>query len=166
MNWFKNFLYDKGDIFIALIIFALAAIIILWRVDAIMDYPKELVSSAYEDKQDQGPITTPYDNEDKSGTSSDSGISTTTGEGIENQGEGSEEGSETPEVYAIYVNSGQNLTELGNILVSCGFYTDAEEFLTYVNAAGAASRIQMGNHFIPAGATKEECIDYLCEIGL
>ncbi len=166
MDWLKNFFYNKSDIIIALLILAAAALIILWRVDAIMEYPKELVASAYEDKESQGPITTPYERDDKSGTSSDSAIGTTTDEAIDDQGEDNGEVSEEPEVYAIYVNSGQNLTELGNILVSCGFYTDAEEFLTYVNAADAASRIQMGNHFIPAGATKEECVDYLCEVGL
>lgn len=161
MNHLKNFFYDKNDIFIALIILAAATLIILWRIEVIMDYPKDLVASAYEEKANQGPVTTPYDRDDNAGTVSDSAVGATDG-AIDDSGLGSEE----PEVYAIYVNSGQNLTELGNILASCGFYTDAEEFLTYVNAAGAASRIQMGNHFIPAGATKEECIDYLCEVGI
>jgi hypothetical protein len=158
MNWIKNFFYDKSDIFIALVILALAAVIILWRVNVIMEYPEALVAEAHEAAANEGPITTPYDRGDKDGTASDSAISTTDG--------GVTADSDEPEVYAVYVNAGENLTDLGNVLVSCGFFESSEEFLTYVNAAGAASKIQMGNHFIPAGATKEECIDYLCEFGI
>ncbi|MBO4725355.1 MAG: hypothetical protein J5622_02500 [Firmicutes bacterium] len=159
MNWLKNFFYDKNDILIALIILVLAAGVILWRVNVIMTYPEELVAAAHEAAANDGPITTPYDRGDSDATTSDSAVGTTDS-GI------SGEGTDGPEVYAVYVNPGENLTNLGNVLVGCGFFESADEFLTYVNAAGAASKIQMGNHFIPAGATKEECIDYLCEFGV
>ena len=43
MKKFKDFLYDKNDIFIALLILLAASLIIIWRMNAIIDYPKELV---------------------------------------------------------------------------------------------------------------------------
>ena len=43
MKKFKDFLYDKNDIFIALLILLAASLIIIWRMNAIIDYPRELV---------------------------------------------------------------------------------------------------------------------------
>lgn len=40
MNKIKDFIYDKSDIVIALLILVVAAGIIFWRVDAILKYPK------------------------------------------------------------------------------------------------------------------------------
>jgi len=38
----KDFYYDKNDIIIALLILCIAGLIIMWRIDAIMDYPQTL----------------------------------------------------------------------------------------------------------------------------
>ena len=43
MERFKDFLYNKNDILVALIILAIAAAVIVFRIDAIMEYPKALV---------------------------------------------------------------------------------------------------------------------------
>lgn len=42
MKGLKDFIYDKNDILIALVILILAALLIVWRMDAIMDYPQTL----------------------------------------------------------------------------------------------------------------------------
>ncbi|HPR24120.1 MAG TPA: hypothetical protein PLM92_02900 [Bacillota bacterium] len=39
MSKFKDFLYDKNDIMVALVILIVAAVIIFFRINAIMDYP-------------------------------------------------------------------------------------------------------------------------------
>jgi multidrug resistance efflux pump len=39
MNKFKDFLYDKNDIMVALVILIVAAVVIFFRINAIMDYP-------------------------------------------------------------------------------------------------------------------------------
>lgn len=43
MNKFKDFLYDKSDILIALAILLIAALVIAWRLGAIVEYPKEII---------------------------------------------------------------------------------------------------------------------------
>ena len=43
MEKFKNFLYDKSDIIIAIAILLVAALIIAWRLNAIVEYPKEII---------------------------------------------------------------------------------------------------------------------------
>ena len=40
MKKLKDFIYDKNDIVIALLILAAAAFIIFWRLDIILEYPK------------------------------------------------------------------------------------------------------------------------------
>lgn len=42
MKFLKDFFYDKNDILIALIILLLAAGLIFWRMEIIMDYPETL----------------------------------------------------------------------------------------------------------------------------
>ncbi len=42
MKNLKDFFYDKNDIIIALAILVIAALLIIWRMDVIMDYPKTL----------------------------------------------------------------------------------------------------------------------------
>lgn len=42
MKGLKDFIYDKNDILIALVILILAALLIIWRMDVIMAYPETL----------------------------------------------------------------------------------------------------------------------------
>jgi len=46
MNKIKNFLYNKNDIIVALIILVIAAAIIYFRINAIMDYPQTLANQS------------------------------------------------------------------------------------------------------------------------
>jgi len=69
MNKFKDFLYDKSDILIALAILLVAALIIAWRLSAIVEYPKEIIdnndnSTEYtedETQKDEGTTDPPAD---------------------------------------------------------------------------------------------------------
>lgn len=42
MNKIKDFIYDKSDIVIALLILVIATAVILWRMDVILKYPKTI----------------------------------------------------------------------------------------------------------------------------
>jgi len=61
MKKLKDFIYDKNDIIIAVLILAVAALVILWRLDIIMEYPKQLIGN------DDPVIENPVDSEDPSG---------------------------------------------------------------------------------------------------
>ena len=43
MEKIKDFFYNKNDILVALLILVIAAAVIVFRIDAIMEYPKTLV---------------------------------------------------------------------------------------------------------------------------
>mgnify|MGYP003376525396 FL=1 len=51
MERFKDFLYNKNDIIVALVILIVALSIIAFRIVAIMDYPKTLASEQAEKVQ-------------------------------------------------------------------------------------------------------------------
>ena len=64
MNKIKDILYNKSDILIAILILAIAALIIFWRLGVILEYPKEVIGTndtdnvltdpTEEDSTDQG----------------------------------------------------------------------------------------------------------------
>jgi len=45
MNKIKDIIYNKSDILIALLILAIAALIIFWRLSIILEYPKEILGT-------------------------------------------------------------------------------------------------------------------------
>ena len=91
MNKIKDIIYDKSDILIAILILALAAIIILWRLGIILEYPKQIVGT-----DDTTNVLTDPENDSESGDatetdSGDSGDATETGDG-EDSGDATETG--------------------------------------------------------------------------
>ena len=77
LKFLKDFLYDKNDVLIALIILVLAGALIVWRVDVIMEYPSTLVAEI--DVSETTDDTAEHANED---TSSE----TSSGESLESSG--------------------------------------------------------------------------------
>lgn len=59
MERFRDFIYKKNDIIVALVILVVALVIISSRVAAIMDYPKEMLS------QHTSPTVTEQEADDK-----------------------------------------------------------------------------------------------------
>ena len=45
MKHFREFIYDKSDILVALVILLIAVLVIFWRFEAISDYPSTLVAN-------------------------------------------------------------------------------------------------------------------------
>lgn len=69
MERLKNIIYDKSDIIIAFAILLAAGVLIAWRLGAIMEYPKELIS--------QNNHSTEITSEEKDTKSDDSSDKTT-----------------------------------------------------------------------------------------
>ena len=87
MKKFKDFIYDKNDIIIAVLILAVAALIIFWRLNVILEYPKQLlgndepnVENPVENTGDNSAGTDkPADNSGNSGAGSGSDVRRSTG---------------------------------------------------------------------------------------
>ena len=68
MNKIKDIIYDKSDILIAILILALAAIVILWRLGIILEYPKEIIGT-----DDPANVLTEPTDDDESGEATETG---------------------------------------------------------------------------------------------
>ena len=90
MNKIKDIIYDKSDILVAILILAIAALIIVWRLGIILEYPKEVLGT----DDAQTILTNPEDNQGESGESGENGEATT--ETGENTGESGETNVDNP----------------------------------------------------------------------
>ena len=158
MNKLKDFFYNKNDILIALIILAVAAFVILWRVDAILSYPETLVANA----------GTQVDNQLPPDVSNDEAL---TGSGITTDPDTTTDSAVQPpqqevEICGIYVNYGESLDVVAQNCVAAGLIGSTEEFMTVVNQLDAAQKIQAGQHHIPSNVTPEQLVEYLIKPGL
>lgn len=166
MNKIKDFFYDKNDILIALILVALATVVILWRAEAIMDYPSQLVANSYVNENSDGSVTVPpnmlpdNDNSTVSGTVDSDVVQT------DNSDDTNSTVSDTPEMYAVYINYGETTAQIAEKIVALGYFDTTDAFLNMVNAMGAETKLQTGNHIMPENATQEEVVKYLMEPGL
>lgn len=51
MNKLRNFIYEKNDLIVALLVVLITASILWWKIDGIMEYPKKLVAVTVSDKE-------------------------------------------------------------------------------------------------------------------
>lgn len=51
MNRLRNFIYEKNDLIVALLVVLITASILWWKIDGIMEYPKKLVAVTVSDKE-------------------------------------------------------------------------------------------------------------------
>ncbi|MCR5481262.1 MAG: hypothetical protein K6F52_00485 [Clostridia bacterium] len=179
MEKLKDILYDKNDILIAFLIVAVAALVIVLRVNAIMDYPQLLIAQAKENAAQA-------DAENQSGDSADTGVSSQSGESSDyempnlagadsdNASEGKSTDTEKKaatsgknassaksEQYSVYINYGETLYTVGEKFAGIGLFDSADDFVKMVERKGVATKIQAGNFIIPADATEEEVIECL-----
>ena len=110
MKKIRDFIYDYNDIFVALLIIAVAAVVIVWRVNSIMDYPNYVA-----EKGGNNPVQTAdanLDNVDLTPTTVDENLNENPeNTSPEDSEEPSGEGAETPaETAVIAVPEGQTVT--------------------------------------------------------
>ena len=160
MKKFKDFLYDKNDILIALLILIVAALIITWRMNAIMEYPSTILNSSVSG-EDQS-----------SGDGSQSGEAAgTDGDGGTADGSSTDDGSDESSragTEALWANgaltrdvqvtvTGASATEAIQCLVDAGLFDDYAEYQAQCESAGLDhQRVSAGTFTFEAGATKAD----------
>ncbi|MBR6529730.1 MAG: hypothetical protein IKT62_06800 [Firmicutes bacterium] len=137
MNKFKDFLYDKSDILIALGILLIAALIIAWRLAAIVEYPKEIIDENNNATVYEEPADTPSD--EPSGESEGEGNDEPSSEGND-EPSGESEGSDgsaavwgsngllTNDVTVTF--EGNSATAIVDCAVNAGLF---EDYYDYAN---------------------------------
>ncbi len=132
MKSFRDFFYDRNDIFVAAVILLLAGLLIFTKIDAIMDYPHADTDTGKRVKKIENP------DHSKKNTSADP--------------------SDKKYPYGIYIASGESAENIGSNLVRLGLFSSTEDFINKLNEKGLASKIHAGTFEIPQDATEDEII--------
>lgn len=146
MNKFKDFIYDKSDIIVALVIISIAGLVVFTRIDAILSYPEAFAANVSSTSQDSGKAAVTYTTE-----------GAVTGSAIT---------EEPVDMRAVYINYGESLQVIADKFVAVNLFSTSDEFLTAIESADAATKIKSGNFIIPSNATAEEVITIITKPGL
>lgn len=140
MEKIKDFIYDKNDILVALLILVLAALLIMWQMDVIMDYPETIFA------QDEGGEISASDDVTK-GDDSDGDTATTSSLW--------KAGALTKDVEVdVYGNSA---TAAIQCLVDAGLFKDYDEYKSICDKAGMNhEKVSAGTLLFEKGFTKED----------
>lgn len=152
MKAIKDFLYDKNDILIALLILVIAGLLIVWRMDVIMAYPQTLAeasdtqdttSSSALDAEKENPAKAEKNkgNNDANTGKSENGVWT----------DGKLKNSVTVTI------AGGSATAAVQSLIDQGLFTSYEEFEQVCKAAGyTPENIKATTFTFDAGSTQTD----------
>ena len=166
MKHFREFVYDKSDIIVALVILLIAALVIFWRFEAIADYPSTLVDSdnvkpANESSETHKSKDEAKDNEKKSDNDSPDSKSEKNTNGKDSSGLFSD--GVTKQDANISVQSGSAI-EAAESLVSLGYFSSYDDFVSTCNNEGIdPNSIKAGSFNIPAGSAKADIARIVCQ---
>jgi hypothetical protein len=171
----RNFLYNKSDILIAIIIIVVAAIIIWTRVDAIMGSDKgggdtPNVSSGEQLEEPDTPPTdaaiagdqTPADGQTAEGeavTSSEAIEGEPPAGGEEVSGEEAPPADTEPVEFTVEIGSAASTVAKG--LESAGLVETADAFLSELTAQNAETKLKAGTFKIAPGTSVSEIVKKL-----
>jgi hypothetical protein len=177
MNKIKDFIYDKNDLLIALLIVVAATFVIMSRIDVIMAYPATLAAETEanggevvaevpnvpsvdlgEDEQvseEEQPDDATDDREDPP----ESPPSDPDNSGNTDTGAGDSPANHPSANYvSINIEYGANGSDIAQLLINAGLISSKQTFYDAVAAVGADTKLQAGSFEIPTNATPEEII--------
>lgn len=162
MKKFKDFIYDKNDIIIAVLILAVAALIIAWRLDVILQYPKQLINNGADTN-----VTEPADN---SGDNTDKPADNSDDANNSNSGDNANSGDSTPaqEPAQLWVDgklskdievdvTGTTASAAVQCLIDKGLFTDYAEYQKACDSLGLDDeKVSAGTMTFTKGSTKAD----------
>ncbi len=168
MNKIRDIIYDYNDIFVALLIIVVAGAMLLWRVNAIMEYPEYLAASGETTEKTQ------VENPDLSGIDLTTDPAISTAYNINpDDANANPEPATTPAVTVeptpvtptgdvkFEVPKGSSASKIADLLRQAGLIDDQKEFLNMLTEKKADTKLKAGTFTIPAGSTVEEIITIL-----
>lgn len=147
MEKFKNFLYDKSDLLVALIIVAAAAVIIWFSINNIME-----PIAAESDDTASGKAQT----EESTDATTTSGAAVTGSAADSKLDNGQQTDQGSAKAAKIIISAGESSDQIAEKLLAAGVITDKNAFFSKLDELGIAGKIQEGSFEIPAGSTLEQ----------
>ena len=164
MKKLKDFIYDKNDIVIAILILAVAALIISWRLGIILEYPKQLLGT------DDPVFDTPVSDDDVTQPDDSEGDDPQISEGDQPQGDEGEtdepQGGETEEDIPLWDGGvltedveveveGASASAAVKCLVNAGLFEDYAEYQKICEEEGMNhEKVSAGTFTFKKGTTK------------
>lgn len=142
MNRIKDFFYDKNDIFVALIILAIAAFVIYIRIDTIMAYPETLVETSDSAQTAASESTAPSTS---AASPSDASLQT--------------DASSVPSTSLTI--SDTSSAAVASQLESAGYVSSADDFELLLKKHKLSDKIQSGTFDIPDQATDRQIMEII-----
>lgn len=173
MEKLKDFIYDKNDILIALMIILIAGFAMFNRIDTIMTYPTTMAAEMLTGgSKAKPPAVDTSESDDPEGSDTENGSQGTNSDGdagsavsgaaVSNPTGGAiYDKSGNLVNHSLYVNPGDSAAKIGDNLAELKIAESREEFVNAVNAAGVASKLKSGTFIIPSNATLEQAIAIL-----
>ena len=163
MKKFKDFIYDKNDIIIAVLILAVAALIIFWRLSVILEYPKQLLGN--DEPNVENPVDNtggnsadtdePADNID-SGDNSGSGSDSTTNDNEPADNTPLWQGGVLTKDVEVEV-SGNSASAAIQCLIDIGLFDDYAEYQQICDETGLDhEKVKAGTFKFNKGSTKKD----------
>lgn len=176
MKKLKDFIYDKNDIIIAALILIVAALIIAWRLNVILEYPKQLINADgdtnIEEPADNSGTQTNEDNNGKDNAddngSGSGNAADNTGNGGTVAGNGDGTTGETPAATQLWVDgklskdvevdvTGTTASAAIQCLVDAGLFADYAEYQSACEGQGLDhEKVSAGTFTFAKDSTKAQ----------
>lgn len=179
MRHLREFIYDKSDILVALVILLVAGLLIFWRFEAIADYPSTLVKSgevqSARDDSNKNKAKDPSKSDSSNAVDKDSDKSETANKDTSQNDskDASDKKQSTSGIYdggvtgrdsSVTVQSG-SAAEAANSLVSAGYFDSYDDFISTCQSLGIdPGTIKAGTFNIPAGSNKSDVARIVCAL--
>lgn len=155
MNKIKDFFYNTNDILIALLILVCAGALIVWRIDAIMDYPRVVVETAtvaHEKAIDKDA------KKDAKSDKTEKGEKTSTKSSKAKESLWNDDGT-LKKGASVTIPEG-NAEGAYDALVESGLFSSADDFINACEEYGySVESLKAGKFDFDAGTSKEVVID-------
>jgi hypothetical protein len=182
----RDFLYNKSDVLIAVLIIVIAALVIFSRIGVLMNFSESLDDGASSDY-----VAPVLPSESGGQVSSDAGVSgngaasgadsavddAAVGENAADPAEAesatggadsateedvaAEAGGAPGEIVNFSINAGDSASRIADNLLLAGLIPDKQTFLSEVVAQKADTLLRIGTYRIPKGSTSAEIVDIL-----
>ena len=162
MRSFRDSFYDKSDIFIALIIIAAAAVVIGFRINAIMDYPDTIADTDNQTKVEQPADTDKTSANDSQVSDSDknSNASSDKDKTSENKSD-SDKSSNSSKIVTIKVTDLDSSSDVTAKLKKEGLISSASKFENLLKKHKLTTKLKSGTFKIKKGSSMKSIIKKL-----
>lgn len=171
MKKLKDILYDYNDILIAFAILAMAAALIVWRISAIVEYPRDFISDSSGGTEVSEPSGSENSGEGTSSSSSEGGSEQTQpadGSDTNSDSQNNDDSSSSNSSQELWVDgalsrdvdvtvSGDSATAAIQKLVEAGLFEDYAEYQSACDNLGIDhQKVSAGNFTFEKGSTKND----------